>query len=66
MSTDLILEHLEAIRGDIATIRKDVREIKNMQSGMQQLLDASGHHLKGIDAHLDRIERKLTLDAGSS
>jgi hypothetical protein len=66
MSTDLILDHLEAIRGGIATIREDVREIKDMQSSMQQLLDASGHHLKGMDAHLDRIERRLKLDAGSS
>lgn len=65
---NIIIEHLRAIRGDIGTIKDDVRELKsrisNMESAQASLLQHSGHQASVIaqqhvsyDRMIERIER---------
>lgn len=64
----LTLEHLRAIRADLAALKTDVVELKVQQSLMGQQLGAlttafytSQSRLDKIESHLDRIERRLDL-----
>lgn len=57
----LILEHLRAIRGDIAKLDVRVKEIASTQSAMLQILANQGSRLDRIDEHLETIEKRLGL-----
>lgn len=58
---NLVLEHLRALRSDVATIREDVREVKSRITNLEHsiagihsdIADLNGRH----DRILDRIER---------
>lgn len=58
---NLVLEHLRALRSDVATIREDVREVKSRITSLEHsvagihsdIADLNGRH----DRILDRIER---------
>ncbi|WP_198375757.1 hypothetical protein [Neoroseomonas rubea] len=67
-TTNLMFEHLRAIRADIARLRDDGAEIKarlgNLESGQSHLVAAwaeSSVRMDGLASRLDRIERRLDL-----
>lgn len=66
-----VLEQLRHIRGDIAKLTEEVREIKttmlatrHQQRGMELTLDTHSDSLEGIKRRLERIERRLDLVDG--
>ena len=65
---NLLLEHMKAIRSDVADIKRDVRDIKvritSLEERMVQLYGDVFHHgvrLDELNARIDRIERRLEL-----
>ncbi len=73
--TNLVLEYLRAMRGDLTTLREDVRELRIIQSEMARPLAAlrrdqandgevSAHlqvRLDRLRDEMDRIKRRLDL-----
>ena len=71
----IILEHLRAIRGDIAGIRDDMQEVKQRLSGLEAGIgglkrDAADLYTENASQHLrydrlaariEKIERRLEL-----
>ena len=72
---NLVLEHLRAMRGDMALIRDDIREIKmrlgnleNVVSGIKRDIadlygETAAHHLRydRLTDRIERIERRLDI-----
>jgi len=65
---DLVLEHLRAIRGDIAGMKDDMRGMRAEMTAMRQLLSGvitlqehDHGDIAAIKVRLDRIERRLEL-----
>ena len=65
---NIVLEHLRAIRGDIATIKDDMRGLKAEMTSIRQHMAAAmtlQEHdhtdIAVIKTRLDRIERRLEL-----
>jgi hypothetical protein len=71
----LVLEHLRAIRSDIASVKDDVREIKSrvnsLEAGQATIIQQIGH-LAGTSAEqhvqydrllerIERLERRLEI-----
>jgi uncharacterized coiled-coil protein SlyX len=73
---NLLLEHLRAIRGDVADIKVDVRELKNrvttLEAGLATLMQQIGHMAGSLAQQqasfdrmverVERIERRLDLE----
>jgi hypothetical protein len=65
---NLVLEHLRALRSDVATIREDVREVKSRITNLEHsvagiyfdIADLNGRHDR-ILSRIERIERRLEL-----
>lgn len=72
---NLVLEHLRAIRADMASMKDDVREIKSrvntLEAGQSTLIQHIGH-LSGMSAEqhvrydrllerIERLERRLEI-----
>ncbi|TDR88237.1 hypothetical protein [Enterovirga rhinocerotis] len=72
MATDnIVLEHLSAIRGDIAMIKDDMRGLKAEMTSIRQhiaavmtLQEHDHTDIAMIKVRLDRIERRLELADG--
>jgi len=67
-TTDLVLEHLKRIQGELAKVRDDQKTMYALQLAMQQTLNAhstllqqSLEDIAGVKSRLDRIERRLDL-----
>lgn len=72
---NIILEHLRAIRGDITTVKDDVRELKgrlaNLEAGQATMMQQMGHQASvsaqqhvsygRIIERVERIEKRLEL-----
>ena len=65
---NLVLEHLRAIRGDMAKMWDDVRTVKaevaamrKQLAGVSTLQDHDHDDLAALKARVDRIERRLEL-----
>jgi predicted nucleic acid-binding Zn-ribbon protein len=58
---DLILEHLRAIRGDIADVKTAVIEVKERLGFLEAQYASISQRVDRIDSRLDRIERRLDL-----
>ena len=66
--TDLMLEHLRAMRGDIAGIKDDIRGLRAEMTAMRQhmagfvTLQEHDHvDIAALKARVERIERRLEL-----
>jgi septal ring factor EnvC (AmiA/AmiB activator) len=66
--TNLVLEHLRAIRADIAGLKDEIRGVKTEQTAIRLELRAQSTRIEqlmedvaGIKVHLDRIETRLGL-----
>ncbi len=58
-----VLEHLLAIRGDIAVIKGDIRELKNRLTGLQHGQATIIHHLATVRGMADaRTGRVVSQD----
>ncbi len=64
----LVIEHLRAIRADIALIKSDMRALQSEQAAMRLELRANTlridhlvEEMAEIKVRLDRIERRLEL-----
>lgn len=65
---NIVLEHLRAIRGDMATMKDDMRGLKVEMTSMRHsmasiatLVDHDHDDIAAIKVRLDRIERRLEL-----
>jgi hypothetical protein len=58
---DLILEHLRAIRGDIADVKTALVEVKERLGLLEAQYASISQRVDRIDGPLDRIERRLEL-----
>jgi hypothetical protein len=65
---NLVLEMLRAIRTDISTLRRDMRDIKSRLSGIEShmtgyQIESSRHStcLDELDERVQRIEQRLEL-----
>ena len=69
---DLVLEHLKAIRADVADIKRDVKDLKVRMTSVERQLGSNGaseteHYaavmgrMDGFDDRLSRVEVRLTL-----
>ena len=65
---NLVLEHLRAIRGDMAGMRDDIRTIRAEITAMRQQLsgvitlqDHDHGDIAALKARVDRIERRLEV-----
>jgi archaellum component FlaC len=58
---NIILEHLHHIRGAVEDTRKDVREILQGSSGLQDQYANMSNRLDRMDFRIQRIERRLDL-----
>jgi predicted nucleic acid-binding Zn-ribbon protein len=58
---DIILEHLLHIRSVVEDTRKDVREILEGTSGLQNQYANISNRLDRVDLRIDRIEQRLDL-----
>ena len=58
---DIILEHLLHIRGAVEDTRKDVSEILQGTSGLQNQYANMSNRLDRMDFRIERIERRLDL-----
>jgi hypothetical protein len=72
MNGNLVLEHLRAIRGDMAEMKLDIRDAKHrmtaLEIAMAALVATEGSHYASLATRvertgdrLDRIERRLEL-----
>ena len=72
MSDNLVLEHLRAIRGDIAEMKLDMRDLKHRMTALEISLAGfvatEASHYASLasradrtDDRLERIERRLEL-----
>lgn len=59
--TDLILEHLRAIRGDIADLKTSMVEVKERLGFLEAQYASISRRVDRIDSRLERIERRLDL-----
>jgi hypothetical protein len=60
-SDDIILEHLLHIRRVVEDTRKDVREILQGTSGLENQYAYMSNQLDQMDFRIERIERRLDL-----
>lgn len=67
-TTNLVLEHLRAIRSDIAGLKDEIRGVKTEQTAIRLELRAQSTRIEqlmedvaGIKVRLDRIETRLGL-----
>lgn len=67
-TTNLVLEHLRAIRADLTGLKAEIRGVQSEQTAMRHEMRASSvrqDHLiedtADIKVRLDRIERRLDL-----
>ena len=65
---NLVLEHLRAIRSDLAGLKDELRGVKSEQTATRLELRAQGTRIEqlqddmaGVKIRLDRIERRLDL-----
>ncbi len=74
MSESLVLEHLRAIRGDIADMKIDIRDVKHRMTALEiavaSFVGTEASHYASLasradraDDRLDRIERRFDLVA---
>ena len=68
VTNELLLEHLKAIRAELARMSGDISEIKeenrahrSMTSALVQSDEHRGTQIAHIQARLERIERRLEL-----
>ena len=59
--TDLILEHLRAIRGDIGGLKDDMREVKSRLGLLEEQSASISRRLDRLDERVERIERRFDL-----
>ena len=61
----LVLDHLRAIRADMGAVRDDVRDLRQRVSSMERHLAHIRSDIANVqgrlDAHGDRLERRLEL-----
>ena len=60
-TANIVLEHLRAIRGDVAKLDVKVTEIASTQSAMLQILANQGSRLDRMEDRLKIIETRLGL-----
>ncbi|HTJ58463.1 MAG TPA: hypothetical protein VL418_12955 [Devosiaceae bacterium] len=65
---NLVLEHLRAIRSDIAGLKDDMRGVRSEQTAVRLELRAQSTRIEqmiediaGLKVRLDRIDRRLDL-----
>jgi hypothetical protein len=58
---NIVLEHLRAIRTDIAKLHVKVQEIASTQSAMLQILANHGSRLDRMEGRRETIEKRLGL-----
>jgi len=66
---NLVLEHLRAIRADLATVKDDVRRIKVRMTSLEENTAAMNRRLDSMDDRIERIEKtsiKRMLGEGGS
>lgn len=68
ITNELLYETLKAIRADIGSIKstladhgRQLIEVRRQLNSMQAEIIRSDEHMLGLDARLDRIERRLEL-----
>jgi hypothetical protein len=65
---NLILEHLRAIRADVADIKADIRDLKESQIGIREEIQAlrrdalrQERTIAHVQVDLDRVQARLNL-----
>jgi predicted nucleic acid-binding Zn-ribbon protein len=58
---DLIIEHLRAIRADLADLKTAIVEVKERLGFLEAQYASVSQRVDRIDGRLDRIERRLDL-----
>jgi len=58
---NLVLEHLRAIRADLAEVKEGVRNLQVRMTSVEENMAAMNRRLDSIDRRIDRIERRLEL-----
>ncbi|HXQ67126.1 MAG TPA: hypothetical protein VN980_11170 [Alphaproteobacteria bacterium] len=58
---NLVLEHLRAIRADLAGLRSDMREVKVPLGALEQHYAGLPRRLDLVYERVERIERRLEL-----
>jgi len=56
---NLVLEHLRAIRADLAVVKDDVRPIKVRMTSLEENTAAMNRRLDSMDDRIERIEKRL-------
>lgn len=59
--SDLILEHLRAIRGEIGDLKISMTEVKERLGLLEEQYASISRRVDRIDGRLERIERRLDL-----
>ena len=69
--SNLVLEHLRAIRDDLGIVKRDTKEIKqrisNLESHVALLhgdFSNQSHRMDRLEERVERIERRLELTSG--
>jgi hypothetical protein len=60
-TTNLALEHLLHIRGQLDVLRADVHDMKIRMTNVEEGLALVNRRLDHVDERLDRIERRLDI-----
>ena len=60
-SDNLVLEMLRAIRGDLAELKDDTREVKSRLGTLEEQYASLSRRLDRLDDRVARIERPLEL-----
>ena len=61
MSDHLVLEHLRAIRGDIAEIKTDMREVKERLGILEAQYASLSRRVDRLGGDVEQIRRRLDL-----
>jgi len=61
MSDHLVLEHLRAIRGDIADLKTTMLEVKQRLGFLEEAYASLSRRVDRLDERLERIERRLDI-----
>ncbi len=63
MSDNLVLEHLRALRGDMAEIKLDIRDMKHrttlLEIAVANLAASEASHYASLSMRVDRVEERL-------
>ena len=60
-TTNLVLEHLRHIRGQLDGMARDIHDMKIWATNVEEGLALVNRRLDRVDERLDRIERRLDL-----